>query len=117
MDCRGPSHSGGLFTRAQLCFHRQMNRCQTLRVLQAWTTRELGAATTQVAALRQAIADADRDTVERHGGLGAALKKINQLKQETPALNGQGMIDDFRLWGSRRCRQTNAPPKRPRWRV
>jgi len=27
------------------------------------------------------------------------------------------MINDFRLWGSMRCRQTNAPPKKPRWRV
>ena len=27
------------------------------------------------------------------------------------------MIDDFRLWGSRRRNRTIAPPKKPRWRV
>ena len=56
-------------------------------------------------ARRQAIADADVDAVERYGGLNAALKKINQLAQESPVSNGRGMIDDFLLWGSRRCRR------------
>ena len=46
-----------------------------------------------------------QDTVERHGGLYAALKKINQLAQESPVSNGRGMIDDFRLWGSRPWRR------------
>ena len=41
----------------------------TQRVLQAWTTRDLAAAKTKAAVLRQAIADADWDTVERYGGL------------------------------------------------
>ena len=53
----------------------------------------------------------------RHGGFNAALKKINQLKQAMPEHQGLGMIDDFRLWGSRRCRQTDTPPTKPRWRV
>ncbi len=44
-----------------------------------------------------------------NGGLNAALKKINQLKQATPEPQGLGMIDDFRLWGSKRCRRTHAP--------
>ena len=87
----------------------QQHLDRTQRVLQAWTTRDRAAATPEAAVLRQGIADADRDTVERHGGFDAALKKINQLKQETPALNGQGMIDDFHLWGSRRWSRTNAP--------
>ena len=77
----------------------------TQRVLQAWTTRHPAAAKTEAAVLRQAISDTDWDTVERHDGLEGALKNINQPEQETPALNGQGMIDDFRLWGSSRCRR------------
>ena len=28
-------HSGGLFTRAQLCFHLRMNRWQTFRFVQS----------------------------------------------------------------------------------
>ena len=67
--------------------------------------------------LRQAVSSADRDTVERYGGLDAALKKINQLKQETPALKGRGMIDDFHLWGSRRCRRIHAPLKKRGWLI
>ena len=35
----------------------------------------------------------------------------------TAASAGAGMIDDFRLWGSRRWSRTNAPPKEPRWRT
>ena len=34
-----------------------------------------------------------------------------------PASNGRGMIDDVRLWGSRRWNPINAPPKKPRWRT
>ena len=30
---------------------------------------------------------------------------------------GAGMIDDFRLWGSRRCRRINAPLKKTWWRT
>jgi len=54
---------------------------------------------------RQAITRTDRDTVERHGGFSAALKKILQREQEKPASNGREMIDDFRLWGSHPCRR------------
>ena len=32
-------HSGGLFTRAQLCFHIRMNRWQALRFVQALVTK------------------------------------------------------------------------------
>ena len=75
------------------------------RVLQSWIAGDMTEADRELLALRQAVSSADWETVERYGGLDAALKKINQLKQETPALNGQGMIDDFHLWGSRRCRR------------
>ena len=53
----------------------------------------------------QASAAADWDTIERHGGLDAALKNINQSEQKTPASNSNGMIDDFRLRGSRTWRR------------
>ena len=32
------------------------------------------------------------------------MEKIVQWEQEDPASNGRDMIDDFRLWGSSRCR-------------
>ena len=75
------------------------------RVLQSWTVRDMSEAEIELLALRQAVAQADGDTVERYGGLNAALKKINQLAQESPVLSGRGMIDNFRLWGSSRCRR------------
>lgn len=74
------------------------------RRLQFWAGGPAGEASQQAALLRQAIADADWDTVERHGGLDAATDKIDQWEQEAPGFNGHGMIDDFRLWGSTRCR-------------
>ena len=75
------------------------------RVLHSWIAGDMTETDRELLTLRQAVSSADWETVERYGGLDAALKKINQLKQETPALNGQGMIDDFHLWGSRRCRR------------
>jgi len=58
-----------------------------------------------------------KDTVEHNGVLDAGAGMVDQAEAEMAALSGAGMIDDFRLRGSRRCRQTNAPPKKPRWRV
>ena len=75
------------------------------RVLQSWIAGDMTEADRELLALRQAVSSADWDALERYGGLNAALKKINQLKQETPALNDQGMIDDVHLWGSRRFRR------------
>ena len=66
-------------------------------------------AKTEAAAFRQAIADTDWDTVERHGGLNAALKKMNELARESPVSNDRGMIDCCRLRGSRRCRRKGGP--------
>ena len=40
-----------------------------------------------------------QDTVERHGGFSAAVKKVLQWEPENPASNGRDMIDDFRLPG------------------
>ena len=49
-------------------------RIKTQRVRQAWTTRGPARVKTEAAALRRAIADADWDTAELHGGLDAAVK-------------------------------------------
>ena len=46
-----------------------------------------------------------QDTIERHGGLGVVMEKIDQWEQEDPASNGRDMIDDFRLRGSRTWRR------------
>ena len=58
-----------------------------------------------------------QDTIERHAGLDVVMEKIVQWEQAIPASNGRGLIDDFRLWGSRRWSRTDAPPKKPRWRA
>ena len=58
-----------------------------------------------------------KDTVEYNGVLDAGEGMFDQAEAEMAALSGAGMIDDFRLRGSRRCRQTNGPPRKPRWPV
>ena len=62
----------------------------------------------QVAFLRQALSDADWDIVERHGGFDAVVQNIIQSEQVRPPSNGAGMIDDFRLRGSRTWRTRSA---------
>ncbi len=57
------------------------------------------------------------DTVERHGGLGVVMEKIDHWEQESPASNGRDMIDDFRLRGSRTCRGMDAPLRNKGWRT
>ena len=78
------------------------------RVMKTWVGRDLTEGGRELLILRWAVSNADRETVERYGGLNAALKKINQLKQATPEPQGLGMIDDIHLWGSRRCRRMGA---------
>ena len=95
----------------------QQHLDRTQRVLQAWTTRDLAAAKTEAAVLRQAIADADWDTVERHGGLAAVVEKIDQADEETAASGGAGWFDNFRLRGSRRCRRMGGHLTRVGWRT
>ena len=53
------------------------------RVMQSWVGRDLTEAGRELLILRWAVSNADRETVERYGGLNAALRKINQLKQAT----------------------------------
>ena len=67
--------------------------------------------------LRQALADADWDTVERQGALNVAIKKIVQGEQESPASNGRDMIDDFRLRGSRTWRRMGVTLSEGGWRA
>lgn len=54
--------------------------------------------------LRQALSQADWDTVNQYGGFDAAVERITQRNQEPGLSHGRGMIDDFRLWGSTRWR-------------
>ena len=65
------------------------------RVLQTWVGRDLTEAGRELLILRWAVSNADRETVERYGGLNAALRKINQLKQAAPGAHGPG--NDRRL--------------------
>ena len=78
------------------------------RVLQSWGAGNTAEAEQEAEALRQTIADADWDTIDHHGGLNAVMEKIHQLRQANPESTGAGLIDNFRLWGSRRCRHIGA---------
>ncbi len=86
------------------------------RVLQAWASRDTATVATRAVGLRQAIGDAGRDAVERHGGLDVIVEKIDQWEQKNPASNGRGMIDDFRLWGSRTWRRMGDTVTNGGWR-
>ena len=66
---------------------------------------------------RQALADADWETVERHGGLNVAIKKILEWEEESPASNEREMIEDFRLRGSRPCRHMGGHLTNGGWRT
>ena len=87
------------------------------RVTQTWVGRDLTEAGRELLILQWAVSNADRETVERYGGLNAALRKINQLKQAAPEPMGLGMIDDFHLWGSSRCRRIHASLKKGGWLI
>ena len=78
------------------------------RRLEFWAAGARGEASRQAAFLRQALANADWDTVERHGGFDAVVDTINQAAEETAAWSGAGMIDDFRLRGSSTWRTRGA---------
>ena len=44
-------------------------------------------------------------------------RRGDESEQETGSPNDRGMIDDYRLWGSRRWRRINAPLKKTWWRT
>ena len=75
------------------------------RVLTSWRGRAITEAEQEAIMLRQAVADTDFDTIERYGGFDAVIEKVLQVEKQSASTNDQGMIDDFHLWGSRRCRQ------------
>ena len=75
------------------------------RVLTSWRGQTISDAEKEILTLQLAVDNADWETLEPHGGLDAAMRKIHQFEQQNPNFNGPGMIDDFRLWGSRRCRR------------
>ena len=80
------------------------------RVLTSWRGRGITEAEQEAIMLRQAIADTDWETLDRHGGIDAAIEKVLQVEEQSAANNDPGMIDDFRLWESSRCRRTGVPP-------
>ena len=99
---------------------RQVCDCRVfVPPLISWTekTYHTQATKTEAAVLRQAIADADWDTVERYGVLDAVVDTIDQAEEKTAASAGAGSIDDFRLWGSRRWRRMGGPLTRGGWRT
>ena len=75
------------------------------RRLRSWVVEEMSEDEKEALMLRQAIAETDFDTVERHGGFNAVVEKILRWEPEDRAPKGRERIDDFRLWGSRRCRR------------
>ena len=122
MSTRSPLHCWGQAHRQLWDKLRQASRAvevfavawdqhhldRTQRVLKAWTTRDPAAAKTEASVLAQAIADADGDTIERHGGFDAVVDKTNQAKEETAASAGAGWIDNLRLWGASSWRTRSA---------
>lgn len=98
----------GRYVEVVVMAWEQKHLARARRRLEFWAAGAKGEASRQATFLPQAIADADWDTVERHGGLNVVLEKIDQLEQETPASNGAGTIDDFRLRGSSTWRTRRA---------
>ena len=88
--------------------HHLLDRAE--RVFHSWLTSEISAAEKELLMLLQAIDEADWDTLEPYGGLDAAMRTLHQFEQQNPNFNGPGMIDEFRLWGSSRCRQMGRHP-------
>jgi hypothetical protein len=87
------------------------------RVLTSWRGRAVTDAEQEILMLRQAIDEADWDTLEPYGGLDAAMRTLHRFERQNPNFNGPGMIDDFRLRGSRRCRQMAFHPVEERGEI
>ncbi len=85
--------------------------------LELWGGGAKGEASQQAVFLRQATADADWDTVERHGGLDAIVGKIDHADDESTASAGAGMIGNFRLAGSRTWRRMGGHLTKGGWRT
>ncbi len=87
------------------------------RVFQSWRGRAISDAEKELLTLQLAVDNADWETLEPYGGLDATMRKIHQFEQQSPNFNGPGMIDEFRLWGSRRCRRMHAPLTKEGWLI
>ena len=79
------------------------------RVLTSWRGRGITEAEQEAAMLRQAIADTDFEIIEGYGGWDVVVNRVIQVEKLSASTDGPGMIDDFRLWGSLRCRQMGVP--------
>ena len=86
------------------------------RRLRSWVAGKMSEDEKEALMLRQAMAEADWDTVERHGGWDAVIEKILRWERENRATKGRGSIDRFCLWGSRRCRRMGGPVTKGGWR-
>ncbi len=86
------------------------------RRLRSWVAGKMSEEEKEALMLRQAMAEADWDTVERHGGFNAVVEKILRWERENPATKGRGSIDRFCLWGSRRCRHMGGHLTKGGWR-
>ena len=86
-------------------------------VMRSWVGGDVTEAGRELLILRWAVSSADRETVERHGGLDVVMEKIDQWEQEDPLSDGLEMIDDFRLRGSRTCRRRGGPLTKGGWRT
>ena len=75
------------------------------RRLRSWTVEDMSDDEKEALMLRQAIAETDFDTIERHGGFDAVVEMILRWDRKNPVPKDRGSIDSFRLWGSRRCRR------------
>ena len=75
-----------------------------------WPAGDMGEDEEEVLMFRQAITQADWDTVEGHGGFDVVMEKVDHWEQEDPAPNGRERIDDFRLAGSRTWRLRGGAP-------
>ncbi len=75
-----------------------------------WPAGDMAEDGKEVLMFRQAVTRTDWDTVEGHGGFDVVMEKVVQWEQENPASNGRERIDDFRLWGSLKCRRRGGPP-------
>ncbi|MDE2758051.1 MAG: hypothetical protein OXI92_16070, partial [Acidobacteriota bacterium] len=75
------------------------------RRLQSWVANKMSDDEKEALMLRQAIAEADFDTIESYGGFDAVVEMILRWDRKYPVPKDRGSIDSFRLWGSRRCRR------------
>ena len=80
------------------------------RRLRSWVAGTMSEDEKEALMLRQAIAETDFDTVERHGGWDAVVEKILRWERENPVPKGRGSIDKYRLWGSRTMPSYGWPP-------